>query len=121
MKPQLNKTKYSAAFLKKFGEYPEIPALYITENGAAYTDKVERDGHIHDERRKRYIQEYLQQCLKARREGVNLKGYFVWSLLDNLEWKEGYDKTFGIVHVDFETQKRTIKDSGLWYRDFLQS
>ncbi|MBU43980.1 MAG: beta-glucosidase [Spirochaetaceae bacterium] len=107
--------------LKKFGEYPEIPALYITENGAAYTDKVERDGHIHDERRKRYIQEYLQQCLKARREGVNLKGYFVWSLLDNLEWKEGYDKTFGIVHVDFETQKRTIKDSGLWYRDFLQS
>ncbi|MCB1139180.1 MAG: beta-glucosidase [Leptospiraceae bacterium] len=107
--------------LKKFGDYPEIPALYITENGAAYIDRVEADRSIHDRERKRYIQSYLEQCLKAKTEGVNLRGYFVWSLLDNLEWKEGYDKTFGIVHVDFETQKRTIKDSGLWYRSFLQS
>ncbi|MCB1302745.1 MAG: beta-glucosidase [Leptospiraceae bacterium] len=107
--------------LKKFGDYPEIPALYITENGAAYTDKISSDGSIHDERRLRYIREYLQQCLRAKNEGVNLKGYFVWSLLDNLEWKEGYDKTFGVVHVDFESQKRTVKDSGLWYSEFIGS
>lgn len=105
--------------LKQFGEYPEIPALYVTENGAAYPDTVAPDGSVHDAHRTRYLQDYIAQALRAKQDGVNLKGYFAWSLFDNLEWKEGYSKRFGIVHVDFATQKRTVKDSGLWYRDFI--
>ncbi len=106
--------------LKKFGDYPEIPALMITENGAAFPEGPGADGRVRDERRVAYYRNYLARCLQAQQEGVNLTGYFAWSLLDNLEWREGYAKRFGIVHVDFETQKRTIKDSGLWYRDFLK-
>lgn len=106
--------------LKKFAAYPEIAALYITENGAAYPDHVTPDGAIHDAARTRYIQAYLAQALRAIREGVKLRGYFVWSLFDNLEWRAGYDKRFGIVHVDFNTLKRTPKDSALWYRDFIR-
>ena len=105
--------------LQKFGDYPEIPELYITENGAAFADVVSRDGRVHDPERTRYLNDYLTEALRAKRDGAPLRGYFVWSLLDNLEWREGYARRFGIVHVDFETLKRTIKDSGLWYRDLI--
>ncbi|MCR9142883.1 MAG: GH1 family beta-glucosidase [bacterium] len=109
--------------LMKFSEYPEIPALYVTENGSAWHDTLSTDAdgrRVHDPERRQYLQDYLAQCLRAKNAGVNLRGYFAWSLLDNLEWREGYDRRFGIVHVDFEDRlQRTIKDSGLWYREFL--
>ena len=106
--------------LQKFGSYGEIPALYITENGAAFPDVVSSDGKVHDPERIRYLEGYLTQALRAKNEGVNLKGYFVWSLLDNLEWREGFAKRFGIIHVDFETKKRTPKDSAAWYAAMIR-
>lgn len=105
--------------LKKWQNYKGIKKIYITENGSAWPDKVE-NGAVHDQRRIRFFIDYLEQVLKAKREGVPVKGYFVWTLMDNFEWAEGYRPRFGLVHVDFATQKRTIKDSGLWFRDFLK-
>lgn len=94
------------------------PTIYITENGAAFQDEV-LDGRVHDEKRREYIEQHLAVTAAAARAGVDVRGYFVWSLIDNFEWSYGYDRRFGIVHVDFETQKRIIKDSGYWYRDML--
>lgn len=95
------------------------PAIYITENGATYPDTVEADGSVRDAERTRYYQLHLSALCDAVRGGAKVAGYFAWSLMDNFEWAEGYDKRFGIVHVDFETQERTLKQSGQWYRDFL--
>ncbi|MBU0695411.1 MAG: beta-glucosidase [Bacteroidetes bacterium] len=106
--------------IKQFNKYPQIKKLLITENGAAFKDELE-NGSIRDERRKQYIQQNLQQILKAKQEGLNIKGYFVWTLTDNFEWAEGYHPRFGLIHVDFETQKRTIKESGLWFKSFLRT
>ncbi len=92
-----------------------LPPIYITENGAAFKDIVNPDGSINDLRRLDYIRQHLIQTRLAMQDGVDVRGYFVWSLLDNFEWAHGYTKRFGIVHVDFQTQKRTIKDSGAWY------
>jgi beta-glucosidase len=92
----------------------KLPAIYITENGAAFDDHVQ-DKAVHDEGRQSYLKSHIAAVLQARDEGVPVQGYFVWSLLDNFEWALGYSKRFGIVHVDYETQERTIKDSGLWY------
>jgi len=105
--------------LKKFGEYPEIKKIYITENGAAFPDVVDGD-RVHDTARVEFLKSYIAQVLRAKNEGVKIAGYFVWSYLDNFEWAFGYRPRFGLVHVDFDTQKRTVKDSGLWYRDFLR-
>lgn len=69
----------------------------------------------------RFFQLYLQALLKSKREGVKLGGYFAWTLMDNFEWAEGYEARFGLVHVDFKTQLRTVKDSGFWWRDFLKT
>jgi beta-glucosidase len=91
--------------------------IYITENGAAYADTVDSDGHVHDERRLNYIREHLRQIHRAIGEGVPMAGYFAWSLMDNFEWAFGYEKRFGLVYVDYPTQQRIIKDSGLWYHD----
>lgn len=104
--------------LKRFAKYPNVKKMIVTENGAAFVDKVEGD-FVHDSERTRFIQEYLAQVLRARNDGVPVEGYFVWSFLDNFEWREGYAPRFGLVHVDYETQQRRIKDSGFWYRDFL--
>lgn len=93
----------------------KVPALFVTENGAAFEDKVTPEGKIHDERRLNYLREHLLQAHRAIQEGVPLKGYFVWSLLDNFEWGYGYTKRFGLVYVDYSTQRRIIKDSGWWY------
>jgi beta-glucosidase len=92
-------------------QYP-LPPLYITENGAAYDDIVSADGAIHDADREEYIVAHIDAVGRAIDEGVDVRGYFVWSLLDNFEWAWGYEKRFGIVRVDYETQERTVKDSG---------
>ena len=97
-----------------------LPPIYITENGAAFQDQVV-DGQVHDARRQAYIENHIAALAQAMRQGVRVDGYFVWSLLDNFEWSSGYAKRFGIVRVDYETQQRTLKDSALWYRDFLSA
>lgn len=104
--------------LKRFNSYEGIRKIIITENGAAFPDIV-TNGKVYDIKRTHFIQDHLEQILKAKEEGLNVDGYFVWSLTDNFEWAEGYNARFGLIHVDFETQKRTIKHSGLWFRDFL--
>jgi beta-glucosidase len=96
-----------------------LPSIYITENGGAFKDEWVGD-KIHDTDRKAYLEQHIAALGDAMQAGVNIKGYMVWSLLDNFEWAFGYEKRFGIVHVDFATQKRTLKDSALWYIDFLQ-
>ncbi|MDX6183916.1 GH1 family beta-glucosidase [Flavobacterium sp. Fl-77] len=104
--------------IKRFNDYKSIKKIIITENGAAFPDKV-TNGKVFDIRRTHFIQDNLEQLLKAKKEGYQVEGYFVWSLTDNFEWAEGYNARFGLVHIDFETQQRTIKQSGLWFRDFL--
>ncbi|RYD82014.1 MAG: beta-glucosidase [Sphingobacteriales bacterium] len=104
--------------LKKVSRYSKAKNIIVTENGAAFPDIIQ-DGKIHDEQRLEYIQNHLKQVLRAKQEGVNVNGYFIWSFLDNFEWAEGYTPRFGIVHVDYETQKRTPKKSALWYKYFL--
>ena len=96
------------------------PAVYIAENGAAYDDVVGPDGTVHDQRRIDYVRAHLMAARQAKREGANLQGYFVWSLLDSFEWTEGLGKRFGIVHVDFKTLKRTPKDSWSWFSRHLR-
>jgi beta-glucosidase len=96
------------------------PLLYVTENGAAFDDVVGPDGKIHDERRRQYLESHIKAAARAIDQGVNLGGYFVWSLLDNFEWGFGYSKRFGIVRVDYTTQERTIKDSGHWYAGVIR-
>ena len=107
------------AVLKKFASYPRMPEIIVTENGAAFPDVLTRAGAVHDRQRTRYLQKYIGQVLRAKRDGVNVNGYFAWTFTDNFEWAEGYHPRFGLVHVDFKTQKRTVKDSGLWYKAFL--
>ncbi len=97
------------------------PPIYIAENGAAFNDKVDADGCLHDARRVNYLREHIEQARLALQEGVDLRGYFVWSLLDNFEWGWGYSKRFGIVYVDYATQQRVIKDSGEWYAKMINS
>ena len=93
--------------------------MYVTENGSCYDDTVLADGAIDDVKRRDYLVRHLAAVKQARAQGAPVEGYFAWSLLDNFEWSEGYLRRFGIAHVDFETQKRTLKLSGKWYRDFL--
>jgi beta-glucosidase len=100
-------------------DYGQIP-IAITENGASYEDPPAADGRVHDPDRTAYLESHLAALRRAVGEGVPVERYFVWSLLDNFEWEWGYDKRFGIVHVDFETQRRTLKGSGLWYRDYIE-
>ena len=96
-----------------------IPALYITENGASYNDGPDPSGVIDDQRRIAYLQSHLAAASRAIESGVPLKGYYLWSLLDNFEWAEGYSQRFGIVHVDYESQERRPKASAWWYRDLI--
>jgi len=96
------------------------PPVYVTENGAAYPDTLTADGRVHDEARRDYLEQHLSVVAAAARAGVDARGYFVWSLMDNFEWTYGYDRRFGLVYVDFATQRRVIKDSGLWYREFIR-
>ncbi|MEU2553797.1 GH1 family beta-glucosidase [Streptomyces sp. NPDC013313] len=94
--------------------------IYVTENGSAYPDVVRPDGTVDDPERQEYLERHLAACASAARKGAPLAGYFAWSLLDNFEWAYGYDKRFGLVHVDYRTQVRTIKGSGHRYADIVR-
>ena len=98
-------------------DYP-VPPLYVMENGAAIKDTLV-DGGVHDPQRVAYLDDHVSAVREALAQGVPMAGYMVWSLLDNFEWASGYEKRFGIVHVEYATQRRTLKDSALWYRDLL--
>jgi beta-glucosidase len=104
--------------IKKFNSYPQIKKIYITENGAAFPDTVV-NGQVDDVKRVKYLQTHLQQVLKAKQDGYNVQGYFVWTLTDNFEWAEGYNPRFGLIYIDFVTQQRIIKSSGKWYADLI--
>ena len=104
--------------LKQFSAYKNIREIIVTENGAAFHD-VPESGAVNDLQRKEYLENYLSQVLRAKNEGVNVNGYFVWSFTDNFEWAEGYHPRFGLVYIDFKSQKRTVKASGQWYSRFL--
>ena len=94
-------------------------AVYVTENGSAWADQITPDGQVHDGDRIRYLEEHLAACGRAVRRGVPLAGYFAWSLLDNFEWDYGYNARFGLVHVDYATQQRVMKDSGRRYAEII--
>lgn len=106
--------------IKKYSDYPQIKKIIITENGAAFKDKVVKSG-IADTERLNFLQQYLNQVFKAKKEGLNVHGYFVWTFTDNFEWAEGYFPRFGLVHIDFNTLKRTIKESGKWFSEFFST
>jgi beta-glucosidase len=99
--------------------YPDLPPLVITENGSSEADVAEADGTVHDTDRVHYLRDHLEALAQAVAEGVDVRAYYVWSLLDNFEWAFGYDRRFGIVRVDYDTLTRTPKDSYRWYRDFI--
>jgi len=101
-------------------EYTSIP-IYITENGAAFKDKVSKDGKVHDGKRIDYLRNHLKKIAVLNQKGADIKGYFLWSLMDNFEWGHGYSKRFGIIHLDYKTQERILKDSALWYRDLIKT
>lgn len=95
------------------------PAIYITESGAAFPDVVEPSGRIRDTRRLTFLRDHVAAAADAISEGVPLRGYFVWSLMDNFEWQHGYTMRFGLLRVDYDSQKRTPKDSAYWYREVV--
>jgi beta-glucosidase len=104
--------------LKRFWLYGGVKEIIVTESGAAFKDE-RVNGVVNDQARIDYYQSYLLALLKAKKEGVNIKGFFAWTLMDNFEWSEGYRARFGLIHLDFDSQLRTIKNSGYWFRDFL--
>jgi beta-glucosidase len=101
-------------------DYGGVPFV-ITENGAAFEDRLDGADVVEDERRVAYIAGHIEALQRAREQGVDVRGYYVWSLLDNFEWEHGYGRRFGIVFVDFQTQRRIPKRSALWYRDLIAS
>ncbi len=100
-------------------DYPNVPPIVVTENGAAYNDPVGVDGTVADDRRIRYLRRHLGALSDAIAEGADVRGYMTWSLLDNFEWAEGYSQRFGLVHVDYQTQLRTPRRSADWYREVI--
>lgn len=104
--------------LHRVAEYPGVKKIIITEGGCAEKESLQ-PGRVADPLRISYFQQYLRAVLQAKKEGVNVEGYFVWTLTDNFEWAYGFTARFGLVRVDFTSQLRTIKDSGFWFRDFL--
>jgi beta-glucosidase len=100
-------------------DYPGLP-MWITENGSAFEDQPDENGFVHDEDRVAYFDSHIAAVAEARQQGADVRGYFAWSLMDNFEWAYGYDKRFGIVRVDYDTQVRTPKQSALWYRDTIR-
>jgi len=102
--------------LKSLSSIKGIPPLIVTENGAAFPDILLPDGSVNDQQRIRFLQDYIEQVMRAKNEGIDVRGYFAWSLTDNFEWAEGYRPRFGLVHIDYEKGlKRTIKESGKWF------
>ncbi|TBO40941.1 GH1 family beta-glucosidase [Pedobacter kyonggii] len=106
--------------VKQFAAYPNVKNIMITENGAAYHDKL-INGRVEDPERIEYFKLYLNALLKLKKEGINLTGCMAWTLMDNFEWAEGFTARFGLIYNDFKTQERSIKDSGYWWQNFLKS
>jgi beta-glucosidase len=104
----------SELLVRLHGDY-RLPPVYITENGAAYKDRL-IDGRVADVERISYLRSHIAAVADALDAGVDVRGYFVWSLLDNFEWVDGYSKRFGIIYVDYPTQRRIPKDSAIWYQ-----
>ena len=104
--------------IKRFASYENVKEILVTENGAFFKDKLV-NGVVKDEQRIDYFKQYLTALLKAKNEGIKVNGYFAWTLTDNFEWTEGFYARFGLVYVDFETQLRTVKQSGHWFREFM--
>ena len=98
--------------------YGRFPSIVVTENGAAFPDRLEGD-RVHDPRRVDFYRRHLLELRRAKRDGIAVDGYFCWSLMDNFEWAEGYGPRFGLTYVDYPTQRRTVKDSGRWFQSFL--
>lgn len=108
--------------LKNVASLGQVPPLIVTENGAAFQDHLLPDGSISDQQRIAFLNDYITQVLRAKNEGVDVRGYFVWSATDNFEWAEGYRPRFGLVHIDYQNNlKRTIKESGRWYSDRIRN
>ena len=107
----------SELLVRLLADYP-LPPVYITENGAAFSDQL-ADGVVADADRTRFVNSHISALADAMDAGVDVRGYFLWSLMDNFEWASGYSKRFGIVYVDHTTQRRTLKDSAFWYRNFV--
>lgn len=105
--------------LRKFSKYKNVKHIYITESGVCFDDELIQ-GKVKDKNRIKYFKKTFKICEKAIKSGVKLKGYFIWTLVDNFEWAEGFKPRFGIIHNDFDTQKRTIKKSGYWLQSFLK-
>jgi beta-glucosidase len=112
----IDATGLTELLLRLRDDHPDVP-LMITENGAAFDDRLDADGRVRDQRRIDYLRDHVAAVGRAMEQGADVRGYFVWSLLDNYEWAYGYSKRFGIVHVDYATQARTWKESAHWYRD----
>jgi beta-glucosidase len=93
--------------------------VVVTESGSAWRDELTPDGEIQDKERTDYLEQHIDACAEAAAQGVPIDGYYVWSLLDNFEWSYGYDKRFGLVHVDYDSQRRTIKASGHRYANLI--
>jgi beta-glucosidase len=106
--------------LKRVSAYEGVKKIIVTENGAAFNDEL-INGKVNDKKRIAYLQNYLHHVWLAKNEGVPVHGYFVWSFTDNFEWAEGYRQRFGLVYVDYTTQRRYIKSSGHWFREFLEA
>ncbi|MBC7290890.1 MAG: beta-glucosidase [Actinotalea sp.] len=106
--------------LELHDRFPGLP-LMVTENGAAFADEVSPDGRVHDVRRVAYVHDHLEAVGRARDAGADVRGYFLWSLLDNFEWAFGFDRRFGVLRVDYDTLERTWKDSALWYREVIRT
>jgi len=96
-----------------------LPPIYITENGCSYGDEPDENGVVDDQRRIAYLDSHLRAIKRAIDSGVDVRGYYTWSLMDNFEWAEGYTQRFGLVHVDYETLTRTPKKSFQWYADMI--
>ncbi len=101
-------------------DYTPLP-IYVTENGSAWPDQVGADGSVDDPERLAFLTDHLAASARAIEDGANVAGYFAWSLLDNFEWAEGYAMRFGLVHVDFASQRRTTKASGHWYSGLMRA
>ena len=112
-------TEILLTFAERYGE--ALPPVMITESGCSYGDVPGADGRIKDDRRITYLDTHLAALREAIAKGVDVRGYFTWSLIDNFEWAEGFRQRFGLVHVDYETLSRTPKDSFHWYAEHIQA
>jgi len=106
--------------VKQFSAYENVKEIYITENGASFPDELQENA-VYDNERKNFFEAYLKEVLKAKQENLKIKGYFVWSLTDNFEWAEGYKQRFGLVYIDYPTQRRILKNSAKWFKRFLKN